>query len=65
MGFNKRFLDKERIMVSLDNKEPLSKLFSADAFIFMDDFSSKIYEHFKKGAKDKEIKKLIQNDKIK
>lgn len=64
MGFNKRFLDKERIMLSLDNKEPLSKLFSADAFIFMDDFSSKIYEHFKKGAKDKEIRKLIENDKI-
>jgi hypothetical protein len=65
MGFNKRFLDKERIMESLGNKEPLSKLFSADAFIFMDDFSSKVYNHFKKGAKDKEIKKIIDNDELK
>lgn len=64
MGFNKRFLDKESIMESLDNKESLSKLFSADAFIFLDDFSSKVYEHYKKGAKDKEIKKLISDDKL-
>lgn len=64
MGFNKRFVDKEKVMISFDNKEPLSKLFSADALIFMDDFSSKVYNHFKKGTKDKEIKKLIDNDKI-
>lgn len=61
MGFNKRFVAKEVILESLKNGEPLSKLFSADSLIFMDKFSSIVYNKHKEGVEDKNIKKLIEN----
>lgn len=64
MGFNKRFVDKEIIMESLDNDWPLSKLFSSDALIFLDNFSTKIYEYYAKGIEDNEIKNLIDDEKL-
>ena len=64
MGFNKRFVDKEIIMESLDNDWPLSKLFSSDALIFLDNFSTNIYEQYAKGIEDNEIKSLINDGKL-
>ena len=64
MGFNKRFVDREIIMESLGNNWPLSKLFSSDALIFLDNFSTNIYEHYAKGIGDNEIKNLINDGKF-
>ena len=64
MGFNKRFVDRENIMESLDNDWPLSKLFSSDALIFLDNFSTNIYEHYAKGIEDNEIKNLINDGEL-
>lgn len=64
MGFNKRFVDREIIMESLDNDWPLSKLFSSDALIFLDNFSTNIYEQYAKGIEDNEIKNLINDGEL-
>ena len=61
MSFNKRFVDKERILETLSEQEPLSKLFSADAYIFLDDISSTVYDLYIKGISDKEIENIIKN----
>jgi hypothetical protein len=64
MGFNKRFVDREIIMENLENDWPLSKLFSSDALIFLDNFSTKIYEQYAKGIEDNEIKNLINDGEL-
>lgn len=61
MSFNKRFVDKERILETLSEQEPLSRLFSADAYIFLDDISSAVYDLYIKGISDKEIENIIKN----
>lgn len=61
MSFNKRFVDKERILEILNEKESLSKLFSADAYIFLDDISSKVFDLYVNGTSDKDIEKIIKN----
>lgn len=63
MGFNTRYIDIEKILHFLDEKEPLSKLFSADAFIFLDELSSKVYVAFSNGESDYEIEKIVKNGK--
>lgn len=62
MGFNIRYIDKEKILQFLNEKEPLSKLFSSDALIFLDDISSEVYAYYSSGANFKEIWKLINNE---
>ena len=64
MGFNKRFVSEETIMGQIENKEKLSKLFKADAFIFLDKFSTKVYTLFTEGVEDKLLIKMIQDGKI-
>jgi hypothetical protein len=64
MGFNKRFVSEETIMVQIKNKEKLSKLFKADAFIFLDKFSTEVYTLFNEGIEDKLLIKMIQDGKI-
>jgi|LauGreDrversion4_2_1035121.scaffolds.fasta_scaffold12916_5 hypothetical protein len=61
MSFNTRFVDKEKILEKLKEKEPLSKLFSADAYIFVDDFSTKVFDLYVNGKTDKEIYKIIKD----
>ena len=61
MSFNKRFVDKGRILELLKEQEPLSKLFSADAYIFVDEFSSKVFDLHSNGKTDKEIYKIIKD----
>jgi len=61
MGFNKRYVSKETIFQTLENKDSLIKLFSSDAIILMDKFSSKIYKLLNDGIKEKEVIKIIKN----
>jgi len=56
MGFNKRFVEKETIELYLKKNKSLSNLFKADALIFMDKVSSKVYEMYCSGTSDIEIK---------
>jgi hypothetical protein len=61
MGFHKRFVDKNVVDTYLKNGSPLTNLFKADAFIFMDEVASKVYKWFEKGLSDEEIKvKLLE-----
>lgn len=57
MGFNKRFVDKEIIEHYIKENKSFKVLFKADAFIFMDNLSSKVYEWYSSGKSDDEIKK--------
>ena len=61
MVFNKRYVSKETIFQTLENKDSLIKLFSSDAIILMDKFSSKIYKLLNDGIKEKEVIKIIKN----
>ena len=56
MGFNKRFIGKNNIKTFLNGGVTLKSLFKADALIFMDNESSKVFEWYNKGASEKEIK---------
>ena len=56
MGFNKRFLKKENILINLEN---LMNYLSADAIICTDDFSRKIYRMYTEGFKKEEIINII------
>ena len=56
MGFNKRYISKNNIETFLNGGETLKTLFKADALIFMDNESSKVFEWYNKGASEKEIK---------
>jgi hypothetical protein len=64
MGFNKRFVKLEDIKEFLKNDYPLSKVFSADAIIFIDESSTKIFKLHGKGIEDKVISKMIKNGEI-
>jgi hypothetical protein len=56
MGFNKRFLKKENILINLNN---LMKYLDADAVICTDDFSRQVYRFFNEGKSEEEIINLI------
>lgn len=56
MGFTKRFLKKENILVNLHNIE---NYFNADAIICTDDFSVQIFKMYEKGEKKENIIKYI------
>jgi hypothetical protein len=59
MGFNKRLVSKETIESSLNNRNPLSELFKADAIIFMDEVASTTYNLYQEGHTDNQIKKYL------
>lgn len=61
MGFNKRFVKFENILIRLNSNEPLSSYFSADALFFTDKESKVIFDLHVKGVNDSEILKLINN----
>jgi hypothetical protein len=61
MGFNKRFIGKNNIETFLNGGVTLKSLFKADALIFMDNESSKVFEWYNNGTSEEEIKvKLIE-----
>jgi hypothetical protein len=57
MGFNKRFVKKEDIISS--DEDRIKMLFNADALIFVDEWSSKYYRYYLEGHKRDEIIKKI------
>ena len=60
MGFNKRILKKENILLHLND---LMSYLSADAIICTDDFSHKVYRMYSEGFTHEEILNII--DKMK
>jgi hypothetical protein len=64
MGFNKRFVKLENVILFLKRDYPLFKVFGADALIFTDDESQRIFELYKKGVEDKEILRMIEDGEI-
>lgn len=63
MGFNKRYINMESLRSFVKNGDKLSQIFNSDALIFEDNKSHKIYKLFRKGEKNKKLKKLILNGK--
>ena len=63
MGFNKRYVSKETIFSTVENKTSLIQLFSSDAIILMDKFSSKIFKLLNEGMKEKDVIKIIKDGK--
>ena len=57
MGFHKRFITKDTIM--LTDKSNIDVLFGSDALIFGDEWSSEFYELFKEGKEYNEIIKKL------
>jgi hypothetical protein len=62
MGFNKRFVEKELIERYFEQGKPLKELFKADVFIFMDKYSSKVYDYHCDGLSDELIKTKIKEN---
>ena len=61
MGFNIRYVSKETILTTVENKNSLKKLFSKDAIILVDNFATKIYNLLNEGTKEKDVIKMIKN----
>jgi len=55
MGFNKRTIEKEILVRYIENKKPIKPLYNADAFIFLDELSSKVNDWFYDGISEEEI----------
>jgi hypothetical protein len=56
MGFNKRFLKKENILIHLND---IMTYLNADAIICTDDFSRKVYRMYTEGFTKEEIINVI------
>jgi len=65
MGFNTRYVSEETIMRTIKNEDSLKRLFSSDAIIFLDEFSTKVYDSLKNGFSEKEIIKSLKYEKRK
>lgn len=59
MGFNKRYLNKEIILNTPEHD--MGGLFNSDAFIFLDEWSSKFYNYYIQGYSKLDIINLIVN----
>jgi len=62
MGFNRRYVDKERSIIALEKNELKNYYGKSDALIFEDSLSSKIYDLFKEGKSDSEILSIIKQN---
>ncbi len=58
MGFHRKIINEETTKSYIDSDE-LDILYSSESLIFVDEFSSKVYEFYKKGNTIQEIKKTI------
>jgi len=58
MGFHRRIITEEVTKKYIDS-DKLEVLFSSESLIFMDEFSSQVFEHFKNGKTNGEISLLI------
>ncbi len=61
MGFNKRFLKKEGILLNLEN---IMDYLDADAVYLTDDFSREVYKMFNSGKTKEEILNYIKKEKL-
>lgn len=62
MGFHKRYINSENLLNLLKNDESLKKIFNADALIFIDNLSEKIYQLHIEGMSNKEILNKLNNE---
>ena len=60
MGFNKRFLKKENILIHLND---IMTYLDADAVLCTDEFSRNVYRMFSEGKNKEEIIEYINNNK--
>lgn len=63
MGFNKRIVDKNIILLKYREGVPLKEIFKADALIFLDLLSSKAFELYNNGYDDEYIINILENEK--
>jgi hypothetical protein len=61
MGFHRRIINKEVTKDYLDSNK-LETLYSSESLIFMDEFSSEVFEFFKNGKKTEEILLIINEE---
>lgn len=61
MGFHRRIINEEVTKQHLDNNK-LDVLYSSESLIFMDEFSSEVFEFFKNGKKTEEILSIINKE---
>lgn len=59
MGFHRRIINAEVTKRYLET-EKLNVLYSSESLIFMDEFSSQVFELFKENKKEKEIISQLQ-----
>lgn len=59
MGFHKRFITKDTIL--LTSEEQLDTLFSSDALLFGDEWSSEFYDLFRDGIEYNKILEKLKN----
>lgn len=60
MGFHRRIINEEVTRAYIKSKK-LDVLYSSESLIFMDEFSSKVFELFKEEKTYEEIYSLINN----
>lgn len=60
MGFNKRFLKKENIIININN---IMTYLNADAIICTDEFSKNVYDKYKDGQSKEELIDFINKTK--
>ena len=61
MGFHRRIINEEVTKQHLYNHK-LDVLYSSESLIFMDEFSSEVFEFFKNGKKIEEILSIINKE---
>lgn len=59
MGFSKRFVTLSLLKEKIEKKESIKDVFKADAFIFSDATSSKVFQMLHEGFAEDEIVKFI------
>jgi hypothetical protein len=62
MGFHKRYISFETLLSSLKKNESLNRIFNAEALIFTDDLSEKIYQLYNQGLTNNEILNKLNNE---
>jgi hypothetical protein len=62
MGFHRRIITEEVTKKYIDS-DKLEVLYSSESLIFMDEFSSQVFEHFKNGKTNEEILSLTNKEK--
>jgi hypothetical protein len=60
MGFNKKYISEKMVNEYISTQKSLGKLFNADAFIFTDDISNKVYGWFCDGLNIDDIKNNVK-----